>query len=115
MTLPDRDLGYLTDIRKYASRAMSHVEGATLEQFTNTESMIDAVIRCLIVIGEAAGRVSKSTCAELGHLDWSGMSGMRHRLVHDYGRIRHQLVWDVIQTELPVLVEQLDAVLERSE
>jgi uncharacterized protein with HEPN domain len=115
LTLPERDLGYLADIRTYAARAMLHVEGATLEQFMSTDTMIDAVIRCLIVIGEAAARLSPDARAELPQLDWSGMSGMRHRLVHDYGRIRHHLVWDVVQTDLPTVVEQLGLFFARTE
>ena len=115
MTLPERDLGYLADIRKYAARAMSHVAGLTAEQFISNEAMIDAVILCLIVIGEAAGRLSAGALAELPQLDWSGMSGMRHRLVHDYGRVRHDIVWDVVQTKLPTVVEQLDLFLAGAE
>ena len=115
MTLPERDLGYLADIRKYAARAIAHVEGMTVDQFTSTDAMTDAVIRCLIVVGEAAGRLSEAARAELPQFDWSGMSGMRHRLVHDYGRIDHEIVWDVVQTNLPPLVDALTTYLARAE
>ena len=56
--LPDRDLGHLADICKYGTRALSHVEGMTFAEFTDTAVKIDAVIHCLTVIGEAAGRLS---------------------------------------------------------
>jgi uncharacterized protein with HEPN domain len=115
LTLPDRDLGYLEDIRKYAIRALSHVEGVTFAEFTGNIGRTDAVIRCLTVIGEAAGRLSKVARAELPQFDWVAMNGMRNILVHNYGRIDDEKVWDVVQNELPRLRDALNAFLMQSE
>jgi uncharacterized protein with HEPN domain len=111
--LPERDLGYLADVRKYAARALSHVEGMSAEQFIGSDTKIDAVIRCLIVIGEAAAHMSDNARAELPQLDWKAMSGMRHRLVHDYGRVDYEIVWGVLQDKLPQLVDDVTGYLAR--
>lgn len=113
MTLPERDLGNLADVRKYAARALSHVEGTTFEEFIANDAKIDAVIHCLTVIGEAAGRLSDAARTEFPQFDWSAMNGMRHRLVHDYGRIDYEIVWDVVQNSLPGLSETLTSFLSR--
>lgn len=115
MTLPERDLGHLADVLKYAARALSHVQGMTFEQFTATETQADAVIHCLTVIGEAAGRLSDAARAELPQFDWRAMNGMRHRLVHDYGGVDHGIVWDVVQNKLPPLRDELTVFLSRIE
>ena len=41
------------------------------------------------------------------------MTGMRHRLVHDYGRTDYEIVWDVVQNKLPALCTELTAYLAR--
>jgi len=43
------------------------------------------------------------------------MTGMRHRLVHDYGRIDYEIMWDVVQEKLPTLRDELTAFLSRIE
>ena len=113
--LPERDLAFLTDIRKYATRALSHVNGMTLERFNASTTTIDAVIHCLTVIGEAAGRLSSDARTQFPQFDWRAMTGMRHRLVHDYGRIDYEIVWDVVNEKLPLLRDDLTAFLSRLE
>lgn len=115
MTLPERDLGYLEDVKKYAGRAIAHSAGVTYEQFVAAESLQDALIRCLMVIGEAAGRLSEEALAELPQFDWGAMKGMRNVLVHDYGRIDYTRVWDVVANELPSLHAGLEQYLGKVE
>jgi uncharacterized protein with HEPN domain len=113
--LPERDLGRLADILKYATRALSHVNGMTFEQFNESATAIDAVIHCLAVIGEAAGRLSGDARTQFPQFDWSAMTGMRHRLIHDYGHIDYEIMWDVVQEKLPTLRDELTAFLSRIE
>ena len=113
--LPEHDLGRLVDIHKYATRALSHVDGMTFEQFIASATAIDAVIHCLTVIGEAAGRLSADARTQFPQFDWSAMTGMRHRLIHDYGRIDYEIMWDVVQEKLPTLRDELTAFLSRIE
>ncbi|HET7434669.1 MAG TPA: HepT-like ribonuclease domain-containing protein [Thermoanaerobaculia bacterium] len=109
--LPERDYGYLDDIRLYAQRALKHTEGWTLERLVASPAMQDAVIRCLIVIGEASGHLTKAAHAALPEFDWLAMTGMRHVLVHAYGRIDLEKVWHVVVDELPRLAARLETYL----
>ena len=88
-----------------------HVDGVTFDEFTANESKIDAVIRCLTVVGEVAGRLTDAALAQLPQFDWRAMKGMRNVLVHDYGGIDLGKVWDVVQNELPQMREELDTFL----
>ncbi|MDX2254005.1 MAG: HepT-like ribonuclease domain-containing protein [Pseudanabaenaceae cyanobacterium bins.39] len=45
-------------------------------------------------------------------IDWDGMAGMRDILAHQYDRVNIQVVWDVVQTDLPPLLVSLQAVLK---
>jgi uncharacterized protein with HEPN domain len=66
------------------------------------------------VIGEAAGKVSVAMKAELPGVPWREITGMRHRLIHNYADVRLDLVWLVVQTRLPALIASLEARLPDS-
>lgn len=65
------------------------------------------MIRRLLVIAEAARQVSETTRQTLPNISWSEINGMRNRLVHEYDDVNLNIVWDVIQLEIPPLIEEL--------
>jgi uncharacterized protein with HEPN domain len=65
------------------------------------------VIRRLLVIAEAARRVSDATRQALPTISWQEINGMRNRLVHEYDDVNFNIVWNVVQAEIPTLIEEL--------
>jgi uncharacterized protein with HEPN domain len=59
------------------------------------------------VIAEAARRVSEATRQTLPNISWQEINGMRNRLVHEYDDVNLNIVWDVVQSEIPPLIEEL--------
>jgi uncharacterized protein with HEPN domain len=58
----------------------------------------------LMVIEEAARRVSDTTRQEQVDISWAEINGMRNRLVHEYDAVDFDIVWDVVQNEIPRLI-----------
>jgi len=50
---------------------------------------------------EAAGKVSNAFCAAHPEIPWKQMTGLRHRLIHDYGDVRLDIVWRVVREHCP--------------
>jgi uncharacterized protein with HEPN domain len=71
-------------------------------------------VRNLQVIGEAARRLSPATRDAHPEVPWSEAIGMRHVLVHDYFAVRLDVVWDVVERDLPELGRRIDAILRAS-
>jgi uncharacterized protein with HEPN domain len=107
-----RDLGYLEDMRLHANDALAIAHRIGRESFLSDRTMQHAVIRCLTVVGEAANRVSAETRDALPDVTWGEAVGLRNVLVHEYQRIDLSHVWTIVETDLPPLVNALNAYLD---
>jgi uncharacterized protein with HEPN domain len=57
----------------------------------------------IIIIGEAANRLSRDIQQRHPEVPWGDIIGMRHRLVHGYDRVKWDRVWDTVVNDLPRL------------
>ena len=102
-----RDAALLLDMKLAAEDALGFVASLDEPAFLASALHQSAVIRKLEVLGEAAGRVSRSFCAAHPEIPWREMTGLRHRLVHGYGEVRLDIVWRVTTEKLPGLIATL--------
>ena len=103
-----RDDANLLDMLIWARRASVYVADATLQEFLGNTLVQDATIRCLQVLGEAAGRVSAEFRDAHPKIRWPAITGMRNRLVHEYGLIDLAEVWRTAREDCPSLATQLE-------
>lgn len=85
--------------------------GKTKEQFLLDPTLTRATIRSLEIIGEATKKLDMEFRNKYKEIDWKGMAGTRDKLIHDYFGIDYNLVWDIIQMELPLLTVQVEKIL----
>jgi uncharacterized protein with HEPN domain len=72
----------------------------------------DAVIRNIEVLGQAVKGLSAETRAQDDSIPWRQIAGMRDKLIHEYFGVDLNLVWDVVERELPALRPRIAALLE---
>jgi uncharacterized protein with HEPN domain len=63
--------------------------------------LIDAVIRNLEIIGEAARNVPEEIKNNYNEIPWKKMIGLRNMLIHEYFGVDESIVWERIKTNLP--------------
>jgi uncharacterized protein with HEPN domain len=102
-----RDLQFLLDMLQSAELILSYTAQCTKDEFVANVQLQDSVIRQLLVIAEAARRVSDATRQALPNVSWQEINGMRNRLVHEYDDVNLNIVWDAVQVEIPPLIEEL--------
>lgn len=76
------------------------------DSFVKDNKTIDAVIRQFEIIGEAAGRVPKDI-AKNSPIPWEEITGMRHRLIHDYMGVDVDIVWETAKNGIKPLKKWL--------
>ena len=99
----------LTDILEAIEKIERYIPRGK-QAFENDEMFQVWVVRHLQIIGEAASRVSVNTQMRFPEVPWGNMIGMRHVLVHGYFEIDLEIVWSVIEKDLPSLKEQIQSV-----
>ena len=109
------DVLRLKDIAAAADTVASYLNGVSREEFLAGGMVQDAVLRQLIVAGEAAFKVSGAFQEAHPEIPWVLIAGFRHRLVHDYFGIDLDTVWQVAHWELPELAKGVVALLGRVE
>jgi uncharacterized protein with HEPN domain len=70
-----------------------------------------ALTRLLEILGEAASRVSEATRINLSGIAWSSIVGLRNRLIHGYDEVDYDILWKIVDHDLPPLIAVLKAFL----
>ena len=94
MRRPD-DQALLVDIVIATHEARAIASGLSKEQFGGDRLAQLALAKLIEVIGAAASRLSESVRASCSDVPWAAIIGMRDRLVHDYGDIDYEIIWEV--------------------
>lgn len=100
-------------IYDYCSKLLKHIED---ENITKEDLLSDYSIQWLVTtplynIGEHAYYLSKEYKEEHDEIPWAMISGLRHRLVHDYDGTNWSIITDVVFEELPELLDNLDKLI----
>lgn len=109
-----RDYGdYLNDILDAIDETAEFTEGMSFEAFARDRKTINAVVRSLEVLGEAAKRIPDDLRAQWPDVPWKRMAGMRDKLIHEYFGVDLSIVWTVIKDELPPIRPEIERLLRR--
>jgi uncharacterized protein with HEPN domain len=101
----------LEDILESCDRILEYTKGMTFEEFQKNYLVIDAVVRNFTVIGEAANRIPDNFKMKHPEIDWDRIRGFRNRIVHDYFGIDYQIVWIIIDNNIPELRELVNRII----
>lgn len=89
-----------------------YLVGKTKKDFLEFELLQDAFIRRLEVIGEAVSQIPDDVRHAFPKVPWQEIAGMRNKLIHEYFIVDLDLVWEVVQKDIPQLKKQIAQVLE---
>lgn len=109
---------YVWDILNSIDEIEEFTVGMSFEGFVKDKKTVNAVIRSLEVLGEAAKKIPSDMRERYPQIPWTRMAGMRDKLIHEYFGVDLEIVWTVIKEELPPLrpkIKQMCDEIDKSE
>jgi uncharacterized protein with HEPN domain len=103
---------YLFDIAEAASLISQFVAGKTLEDYLKDALLQSGVERQFEIIGEALGQLTKLDQGLAAQVtDYQKIVSFRNVLIHGYADVDDELVWDIVETRLPVLRREVERII----
>ena len=91
------------DILENMQDAEDFIQGMPYDQFVADKKTVNAVLRSIEVIGEAAKNVPDGVRAKYPQVPWREMAGMRDKVIHFYFGVDKELVWLMVKERIPAL------------
>ena len=107
------DRVYLQHIRD-ALQDIAEYCGNDHSAFFDDRMRQDATLRKLEIIGQAVKNLSDDTKSRQPAIPWRQIAGMRDKVIHDYFGVNLEIVWAVVQKDLPTLRVAIEALLKDS-
>lgn len=103
---------YLRHILDAIEQIEEYVEGIGRHDLDKQPMLQDAVLRQLEIVGEASRQLSDAFHRKHDSIPWHAIIGMRNRIAHDYLGVDLDVVWEVVQYDLPDLKTSVQAILD---
>ena len=99
-------------IRNYTVKLIKYIEekGITKEMLLTDETIRWAVTTPLYNIGEHAYNLTKEFKELNADIPWGKISGLRHRLIHDYEDTNWTIISEIVFTVIPEFERQLSGI-----
>lgn len=100
----------LEDINAAINKIERFIAGMSKEGFMADDKTIDAVVRNLEIIGEAARQMPEAFKESSKSIPWDQITGLRNRIVHDYFGLDLEIIWFIITCDLPDLKKNIQKI-----
>ena len=101
------DATRLRHMLDHAEEAIKMAGGRRREDLDADRQLNLSLVRLLEIVGEAAARVSPSTRGQISAIPWPEVVGLRNRLIHGYDEVDFDVLWAIVEIDLPPLVAEL--------
>jgi uncharacterized protein with HEPN domain len=105
----------LRDVLDAEGAIREFTAGKDFAAYERNRQLRSAIERQFEIIGEALSRLERIDPAVAGRiLELRAVIGLRNRIIHGYDSVDDEIVWDIVQSKLPALQKQVEAIMEEN-
>ena len=101
------DAYYLEIIKKHFDRISSVMKNVTYEMYIENKDLQDITMFNIIQISENVKQLTNEYKTNNPNIPWKDIYGLRNRLVHDYGNVVLDIVFETLLKDIPTIRESL--------
>ena len=109
------DRVWVLQISEEAELALLVTRGMNRVSFLEDLKIQLALRHQIIIIGEVVKRLSMAFRVERQQIPWTNIAGMRDKLVHEYDNVDTDMLWDVVEVDIPELLDFCTRLLSQQE
>lgn len=102
----------LRQMLDHAREAMILSKGKTAEELVDDRVLGLAIVRLMEIVGEAPNRVPHEKRSKHPQIPWTSIISLRNRLIHGYDAIDYEILWQILNHDMPELVFSLERILD---
>lgn len=101
---------YIKDMIDCCEKVLSYTYGMSQNAFEASDLTYDATLRNLELIGEAATHIAPEIREQYDHIPWRTLVATRNRLIHGYLGIDNDIIWNIVESDVPDLLAMLNSI-----
>ena len=98
---------YIQKIKQDLEFISKHMKNVDIEELNANEVLLDSMLFRMIQISENARKLTDEFKRTRGNIPWNALYGLRNRIVHDYGNVDLNIVFETLKIDIPGLLELL--------
>jgi len=106
------DKEFVIDMFLSCQKILEYTKGMNFKEFEKDQKTIDAVVRNIEILGEAVKNISQGFREKYINVEWSEIARTRDKLIHFYFGIDKEVIWDIVNVDIPKLFEKLRQILK---
>ena len=101
------DSYYLQKIIKDLTFVTSQMHNVDIDELNANELLLDSMLFRMIQISENSKKLSDEYKQNHSNIPWNAVYGFRNRIVHDYGHVDLNIIYETLKNDIPYLLEVL--------
>lgn len=96
---------YILKIRQDLEFIVIHMKDVDIEDLNENEILLDSMLFRMIQLSENAKKLTEDYKQKHNNIPWNAIYGLRNRIVHDYGNVDLNVVFETLKNDIPELLE----------
>lgn len=96
---------YIQKIRQDLEFIVIHMKDVDIEELNENEILQDSMLFRMIQLSENAKKLTDQYKQTHSNIPWNAMYGLRNGIVHDYGNVDLNIIFETLKIDIPQLLE----------